>query len=154
MSLRKFARIPLLAAAGLLAGCAGEQSRAAFVDPGATYRLQEISGEPFRARATLRFSPDGSVRGQAPCNSFAFRINAPYPWFEAGPIRSTRSICPQIREERAFFRALSGMSLAEVGGDVLLLQDDAGREMVFVRQDGSAGATPKAAVPVPPAPGG
>ncbi len=154
MPMRRILLLPIALLPGLLAGCTSGQSLAAFVEPGATYQLREIDGKPFRARASLSFRPDGTVRGQAPCNSFAFSLNAPYPWFETGPIRSTRSICPQIREEQHFFKALGTMTLAEASGTVLILQDDTGREMVFTRLPAPGAETPRAGVPVPQALGG
>ena len=57
-------------------------------------------------------------------------MEAPYPWFETGPILVTRRACPDLEAEGDFLRALESMSQAEVLGSVLILSNDAGREMV------------------------
>lgn len=118
-----------------LAACAGDETISAFVDKNATYRLVEIDGEPFDAPATVSFPKKGVISGQAPCNSFSGDLAAPYPWFELGIMRATRSVCGQIDAEKAFFKALAAMTLIEASGDFLILRDDNEREMVFIKSE-------------------
>ncbi len=111
-------------------GCADE-TVSGFADPDAVYRLQSIDGAEFSARATIRFPEEGKVSGDAPCNRYSATQSVPYPWFDPGPILATKRACPALAEESVFFAALGEMTLAEVQGEVLILSNDAGREMVF-----------------------
>ncbi|QDC11064.1 META domain-containing protein [Oceanicola sp. D3] len=100
------------------------------------YQLEEIDGEGFEWGATLDLSEAGRIAGQAPCNSYSAAQDAPYPWFQPGPIAATRRACLHLNGEAAFFKALSEMTLAEASGPVLILSNEAGREMVFRRSNG------------------
>ncbi|WP_245815105.1 META domain-containing protein [Shimia gijangensis] len=93
--------------------------------------LTEIDGVEFAARATLLFGEDNKVTGQAPCNSFFTKQTKPYPWIGFDPIGSTRMACPEMNKETLFFNTLGKMTLAEVSGDVMILSNDSGRQMVF-----------------------
>ncbi len=115
----------------LLAACPKDETISGYADPEKVFTLDLIDDRPFPARATISFPAEGVVRGEAPCNGWAAEQTAPYPWFELSPIRSTRRACDQLVQETEFFAALSEMTLAEVLGDVLILSNDAGREMVF-----------------------
>ena len=95
------------------------------------WRLVEIDGQAFPAQATLRFGTDGEISGSAPCNRYFGRQTAPYPWFAAEELGTTRRACPALAHETAYLSALAAMTLSEVAGDTLILSNDAGREMVF-----------------------
>lgn len=119
-----------------LSTCKGDETVAAY-DGGKQWRLAELNGALFSDRATLTFGKDGKVTGQAPCNSFVSEQTKPYPWIGFGPILSTRKSCPELPAETAFFAALTEMTLAEVSGDLMILSDDNGRQMLFkASQDG------------------
>lgn len=120
----------ILAALAALAGCADE-TISGFAGPGAVYRLEELNGVRFTALATISFPEKGRAGGQGPCNAWSAGQNAPYPWFELGPIAATRRACPDLAREAAFFDALSAARFAEVSGGVLILSNEAGGEMVF-----------------------
>ena len=122
-------RLPLLLALALPA-CADE-TISGYADPSAIYRLTELYGQSVTAHATITFPDQGQARGVAPCNSWSASQTAPYPWFRLGPIAATRRACADLVNEQRFFDALSGMTLAEVQGPVLILSNDDGREMVF-----------------------
>jgi heat shock protein HslJ len=62
-------------------------------------------------------------------------MTVPYPWFDAGPIASTRLACPALDAEVAFFAALGQATLIEVGGDTLILSNPDGLKMVFTAAD-------------------
>ena len=113
-----------------VAACSDE-TLSGFADGGQTYALQEIDGMPFPAQATLTFPDAGRIAGSAPCTSYAGALTAPYPWFETGPIAATKRACPDLAQETLFFTTLSEMQLAEVSGNVLILSNDAGRQMLF-----------------------
>lgn len=116
-----------------LAGCADE-TLSGYADPDAVYKLTEIDGKAFKARATITFPEPGHMGGRAPCNSWFAMQDTPYPWFNAEKIAVTSAACLDQNTSRAegtFLNALSEMTLAEVQGPVLILSNDAGREMVF-----------------------
>lgn len=115
----------------LIPACERDETVAAYGAADRTWALVELFGTPFDARATLRFPETGKIAGRGPCNSYDADMSVPYPWFQAGPIRATKRACPDLAAEQAFFEALTDMTLSEVLGDVLILRDDAGREMVF-----------------------
>ena len=113
------------------AACAGDETLSGYADAQATYLLETIDGAPFPARATIALPEEGRAEGEAPCNRWSAGQSAPYPWFALGPIVTTRRACPDLAAEQAFLAALAAMTLAEVQGPVLILSDEAGREMLF-----------------------
>ncbi|MCB4457501.1 META domain-containing protein [Leisingera sp. McT4-56] len=115
----------------LASACTGDETLSAYGAAGKTWQLHSIDGDPFAAAATLSFPEPGRIAGRAPCNSFHGGQTAPYPWFETGPLAVTRAACPQLAEEAVFLKALEEMSLSEVSGDVLILSNEEGREMLF-----------------------
>ncbi len=116
-------------------GACADETISGFADPAAEYALTELLGNPFTANATVAFPSQGQVRGQGPCNNWGATQTAPYPWFALGPIRASQRACDALADERAFFDALSQMTLAEVVGDVLILSDPDLGEMLFQRRD-------------------
>ena len=111
-------------------GCADE-TVSGYADPAAVYRLKEIGGEAFAARATITFPEEGQIVGEAPCNRWSAGQSAPYPWFDPGPIAATKRACADLVAETRFFQVLAAMTLAEVQGPVLILSNDDGVQMVF-----------------------
>ena len=114
-----------------LTGCEKDESLRAFVPEGSVWRLTELAGAPFPARATLAFPEPGAITGQAPCNTYGANQSAPYPWFEAGPIQATKMACDALTLEQEFFTALRTATFAEISGDTLILSDDSGALLVF-----------------------
>jgi heat shock protein HslJ len=115
----------------LLASFLADETITGYGGAGAVWTLTELDSAPFPARATLVFEDGGSVSGQAPCNRFQAQQSVPYPWIEVGPIMATKMACPDLEAEGIYLDALQEMTLAEVSGPVLILSNDAGREMVF-----------------------
>lgn len=115
----------------LLAACGPDETISGFADPAASYQLVSLDGVDFDAGASIRFPEPGQITGTGPCNTFNAAQRVPYPWFELGPIASTRRACPNLGAETAYFAALTEMRFAEVFDDTLLLSNEAGREMVF-----------------------
>lgn len=116
----------------LLAACQKDETISGFVDPQKTFKLEQINGKAFSANADISFPAQGTITGASPCNSYSAAQTAPYPWFEIGSMTVTRAICPESgKEEQDFFQALGEMTLIEAVGDVLILQNDSGGEMVF-----------------------
>jgi heat shock protein HslJ len=119
--------LPLLA----LFQCDKDETVAAYGAGDRTWALQEIDGQPYEASALLRFPEAGKIEGNAPCNSYSGTLNAPYPWFEVTDLVATRAACAGLEAEGFYFAALMAMSQSEVSGDVLILRNDDGHEMVF-----------------------
>ena len=116
-----------------LAACAQDETLSGYAGVGSTWQLTSLDGDAWAHPGTLEFPEAGQITGQAPCNRYFASVDAPYPWLTLGPIGATRMACPDLAAETQFFEALSAMTIAEVTGDVLILTNDAGREMVFDR---------------------
>ena len=117
----------------VLTACTGDETLHAYGAGGAEWRLTELDGAPFAARATLEFPEPGRIAGQAPCNRFFGAQTAPYPWFSVQRVGATMMACPDLEQEHRYLTALEAMTLSEVAGDVLILSNEAGFEMVFTR---------------------
>ena len=124
----------LLPALATLPACRADETVGGYGGAEKVWQLQSIDGAAFTAHASLTFPEPGKIAGRAPCNRFFGPMTAPYPWFDAGQIASTRMACPELENEAEFLKALSSMTLSEVSGDVLLLSNDAGRTMLFKAQ--------------------
>ncbi len=124
-------RLIAMAGALMTVGCTGDETVASYGGGDRVWHLAELDGAPFDATASLTFPESGKIAGQAPCNSYFANMTAPYPWFETGQIAVTTLACPDLETERRFLSVLSEMTQSEVHGDVLILRDNAGREMVF-----------------------
>ena len=124
-------RLTLCAAAVALSACQGDETVTAYGGAGKTWVLREIDNAPFTARTTLTFPEPGQITGQGPCNGYSATLRVPYPWFDAENLISTKTACPDLAQETVYFQSLDAMSLIEVLGDVMLLSNEAGRQMVF-----------------------
>jgi len=118
-----------------LGSCNADETVAGYGGADRLWELTELDGQPFDQRATLTFPETGKISGQAPCNRYFAAMEAPYPWFHAGPVAATRMACPELDAETAFLSALADMTQSEVSGDVLILRNDTGREMVFTASE-------------------
>ena len=80
--------------------------------------------------ATILFS-DGSVQGQAPCNSYSATYTVSGSQLTLGPVLSTKMACDDLTIESAYLAALgtvSGWSV-DASGD-LVLTDASGAEVL------------------------
>ena len=118
-----------------LAACRTDETVRAYGGADRVWTLKELGGAPFPTTATLTFPKAGEIAGQGPCNRYFGAMKAPYPWFKAGPIGSTRMACPNLNAETAFLNALKAVTLSEVAGDTLILSNTDGLEMVFKATD-------------------
>ncbi len=118
-----------------LPACQTDETISGYADRAVIYRLEQVNGRSFAARATIAFPEPGTVSGQAPCNRYSASQTVPYPWISIGPIATARVACPDLAQESLFFEALKAASLAEVQGGTLILSNDAGLQMVFRAQD-------------------
>ncbi|SFT88311.1 META domain-containing protein [Sedimentitalea nanhaiensis] len=124
-------RAGILAVVLTLASCASRETVAAYGAAGRIWRLTELDGAAFGAVATLTFPSPGKIAAKTPCASYAAPMSAPYPWFEMGAVSASRTACPDPATDAEFLRALHSMTQSEVTGDVLILSNETGREMVF-----------------------
>lgn len=116
----------------VLGACRGDESVAAYGAAGEVWRLIEIDGAPVsNPNVTLEFPEEGRLSGQGPCNSYSGQQSAPYPWFKAESILSTKRACPDLALESAYFEALAAMQISEVSGRVLILTNEDERSLVF-----------------------
>ncbi len=113
----------------VLAGC-GDETVTAYAER-TEYSLQTLNGMETTAALTLEVGTPGLVAGAGPCNRYSAAQTAPYPWFELGPIATTKRACPELAVEAEYLAALSRMTVAEAVGTTLILTNDAGEEMVF-----------------------
>lgn len=123
-------RLICLIALSLLGYCKDE-TVSGYAGTEVTWVLETINHTPFPHRATLTFPEEGRIAGEAPCNSYFAVQTVPYPWFETGPIGSTKRACPNLKSEATYFEALAAMTLSEVAGPTLILSNEAGGQMVF-----------------------
>jgi heat shock protein HslJ len=93
--------------------------------------LNTMNGTSVDTQITIEFPEEGRISGQAPCNRYFATQTAPLPWFEVGPIGSTKMACPKLNLESHYFTALQQMTTAEITGDTLLLKADTGDSLVF-----------------------
>lgn len=117
--------------ATLLGGCVSDETLTRYAPADTVFELVSLDGISFRETATLDISKPGWIRGRAPCNTYTASQTAPYPWFEIGPIATTKRACPAQVSETNFFEALGQMTIAEFGNGLLILTNTDGREMVF-----------------------
>ncbi len=131
--MRTFITIALLLTS--LTACRADETVRAYGGADQVWTLKELNGATFPTTATLTFPKAGEIAGQGPCNRYFGAMKSPYPWFDAGPIGSTRMACPNLAAETAFLSALEAATVSEVAGDTLILSNTDGLEMVFKSSD-------------------
>lgn len=99
------------------------------------WRVTHLNGAPFDAIATIKFTGRYKMAGNAPCNSYRTRMEIPFPWFQVGPIASTRTSCPELTQEQAFLAALRATTIATIEHGVLTLSNDDGTLIKLKRGD-------------------
>lgn len=124
-------RAAVLTLMALIPACQSDETVAGYGAADKVWHLTELNGETFEANATLSFPEAGQIAGQGPCNRYSASMTVPYPWFQTGPVQSTRMACPDLDAENVFLTALQTMTLSEVLGDTLILRNDADQELVF-----------------------
>lgn len=80
---------------------------------------------PDDAGLHLEFSLDGSIKGNAGCNSFFGSLEKSESGVKVGPLGSTRMACaePIMDRENKFLDALQNTTIFEVNGDQLACLD-------------------------------
>ncbi|QBY02299.1 META domain-containing protein [Rhodophyticola sp. CCM32] len=116
----------------LLTACQGDETISGYAN--GVWTLTEMDGGPAPAQVILDVTEQGRISGHSPCNRYSGSQNVPYPWFETGPLSVTRMACPELEAETRYLALLHSMTLAEATGDVLILSNEAGEELIFARQ--------------------
>lgn len=117
-----------------LGACQKDETLTAYGAADAVWQLVEVNGQSFPARAELTFPAEGELAGQGPCNSFSGKQTLPYPWFKVENLSATRSACPDLETEGAFFAMLMAASLVEIAGDTMILSNESSLQMIFTAQ--------------------
>ena len=127
-------RIALIFALTFAMSCKADETARAYGAGGKTWTLTEIDGQHFDAMATLSFPEADKIivdRDNARRHlAFGYGIHRC-----VGARRSTRRACPALGDETRYFTALQDMTLIEVLGDVMILKNEKGREMMFRAAD-------------------
>lgn len=110
----------------VLVACTRDESVRAYGGADRVWVLEEMGGEPYAGRATLEFEPGDGITGETPCGPYRAVMAEPYPWFRVTGWRADTQPC-----ESRFAAAMADMELVETQGDILILSDADGYEMVF-----------------------
>ena len=80
----------------------------------------------------VRFEVDGSIRGNAGCNSFSGSLEKTDAGVKVGPLGATRMACPDpaMSRETAFLGALQQATVFEVAGQRMTSLDSEGNLLV------------------------
>ncbi len=123
-------RLALISSLALTA-CPKDETVSGQTDPSDIWLLQTLNGDAISTRITLTFPEKGKIAGDAPCNSYFATQSAPLPWFETGPIGTTKRACPELALESLYFQTLGAMTLIEVQADTLALSNDGDDSLEF-----------------------
>ncbi|PIB23265.1 hypothetical protein BFP76_09645 [Amylibacter kogurei] len=116
-----------------LSACQKDETISGQTGTDGTWLLQRLEGKPVGVEITLEFPQKGRVIGKAPCNQYFADQVAPLPWINIETIGATRRACPQLKLEQQYFQALTQATLAEVQGDVLIMESEGGVVLEYKR---------------------
>lgn len=114
-----------------LTACSADETVRGYGGADRVWVLNDLDGDALDTPATLEFPAPGRIAGLTPCARYAAQMAAPYPWFDVRQVELTQGTCPGTRRDRGFIAALTAMTQSEIAGDLLILRDEQGREMVF-----------------------
>ena len=117
-----------------MTACQADETISGYTDPDAIWILTDLNGKSPQSELTLTFPERGTIAGRAPCNRYFGAQTKPLPWFETGPIASTKMSCPNLDEESQYFQTLEKSKLAEVSKTTLILSNDTGPLLTYKRQ--------------------
>ena len=129
-------RLIALLSVVVLAGCAMTGQDATIDLPGTSWVLVELDGsEPVgETPPTLAFDDQGSVTGQAGCNSFNAEVTIDGSDLTFGPVASTRMACVEegvADQEQAFLAALQDTTSFTVDDEGRLILEGGGATLTF-----------------------
>jgi heat shock protein HslJ len=117
-----------------MTACQADETISGYADPDAVWALTDLNGQSPQSEITLTFPEKGKIAGRAPCNRYFGTQTKPLPWFETGPLASTKMACPNLAEESQYFQTLEKSTLAEVSETTLILSDNTGPLLTYKRQ--------------------
>ena len=105
--------------------------------PTSIWRVVELNGVPFDARATLDLSDPAKVAGQGPCNRFFAERTGLWPDIHLGGMVATEMACKDLAQEDRYFTALSKVvrgeiTVAEVGTALILSGPDGAPRLALI----------------------
>lgn len=118
-------------ALGVLMGCSGDETVYAKGAGARVWSLDQINGAQAASDLSIMFGTRGRVTGQGLCHDFAGKQTAPYPWFALESLTSTASRCDSDLQSGPIISALMRMNVSEVSGNLMILSNEVGEEMVF-----------------------
>lgn len=123
-----------VAAAALVAliSCTGDETVTGYGGAG-QWTLSDMNGAQ-TSGMSMTLTADGTIRAAGPCAILRARQTAPYPWFRLQDKEQAERACAGRAGDQAFFAELGQATLVEVTGDVLILSDPDGLELVFSRK--------------------
>lgn len=114
-----------------LTACLKDETISGQIDPEDIWILSELNMTAVAPTITIQFPGEGQIAGSGPCNRYFAEQKAPLPWFEIGPIGSTKMACPEMTLEATYFEMLSKMNTAERTNDSLLLTAESGETLLY-----------------------
>lgn len=100
--------------------CGPDESVARYAGVGSTWRLEGGGLE-------VKFLERGQITGRTDCGPVSGQQSAPYPWLSIN-LEAPDPGCAEVTDK------LQSMRFAEVSGQLLVLSDKDGHDMVFTRQ--------------------
>jgi len=102
--------------------------------------VTQVEGIVVRAGHLRLEIVDGSVFGQAPCNSFNADLITTDGQFSLGPLDLRGNVCDEdiMEDEHSYLRILERLSNFEVQGDGTLVLSSYGTAMVHAIPEGSS----------------
>tara|TARA_R110002096_G_scaffold14582_2_gene50618 strand:- start:32536 stop:32916 length:381 start_codon:yes stop_codon:yes gene_type:complete len=123
---------PLFILALTMTACQADETTT--YDADIVWVLTALNDAPPKSQVTLTFPKQGKIAGKAPCNRYFGTQTKPYPWFETGPIASTKMACPNLNEEINYLQTLNKATSAKVTKTTLILSNDTGALLTYKRQ--------------------
>ena len=122
-----------IAAAALLAGCAGVKGSVPPNLVGSAWLLEDLGGAGVidNLQSTLEFPEEGKAAGNLGCNRFTTGVTQSGPLLSFGMLASTRRMCPPaIMDQEQRFSAVLGKTRGSLlEGDMLHLLDGRGAKL-------------------------
>lgn len=112
------------------AGCVGDETFGKYGAADRVWVLSELNGAAVSTPITLAVPTPGRIAGQTACVTYAAKMTAPYPWFDAEAIEASNRSCEETPTEARYLQALTDATQSEVLDDVLILSGG-GVELVF-----------------------
>lgn len=111
--------------------CQVDETLSGYAPRQVPYRLEELNGAPVSEAVTLVIPGRKQIQLRTACFAYRGRQTLPYPWFAFDLVQTTEYSCIEQPIEDSLRAAILSASLVEAQGDLLILSNGAGLEMVF-----------------------